>query len=82
MLTDVIGSSPVGIWVDAVPTSPAADDERMVSDVAYSIAVVRIFLREMPASCLKELRVIIPSLRVALATAGIHVTRPWRSEPV
>lgn len=47
----------------------------MVSDVAYSIADVRIFLREMPASCLKELRVSIPSLRFALATACVCVTR-------
>jgi len=70
------------MWVDAVPPSPAAEDERMVSDAAYSIAVVRSFLREMPASRLKELRVTIPSLRVALATANICVTRPWRSEPV
>lgn len=82
MLTDVMGSFPVAIWIDAVPLSPAADDERMVSDVAYSIAVVTSFLREMPVRCLKELRVTIPSLRVALATAGICVTRPWRSEPV
>lgn len=44
----------------------------MVSDVAYSIVVVRIFLREIRASCLKELRGAIPSLRVALASANLH----------
>ena len=53
----------------------------MVSDVAYSIVVARTFLRDMPASCLKESRGVIPSLHVAPGSPAICATRRWRSKP-
>lgn len=69
--------------MDAVPPSPTADDERMVSDAAYSIAAARIFLRETRANFLKELRVAIPGPRVGLVAAcrGLVEPNPVRAKP-